>query len=268
MQTIIKSAISLYFCLHLFTIQAQSSDATIPLTNPSKPGVLEVNLITGSITVASYNGSDVIIQMDNKDMKKRLPISKKGLKKIGGGGYGLEAQERNNTVSVSMDNPNADIDLVIKVPKNFSLHLASINDGDIFVENVNGNHEISNVNGDIKLLNINGSVVANTINGDIIVDLLSVSSDTPMAFTNLNGDIEIKLPGSIKANIEAKSDNGEVYSDFDIKIINNNKKSNATKVNGYYKISRDGTVYGTINGGGPDITLSSMNGDILIKKIQ
>jgi Putative adhesin len=246
---------------------AQINEATVPLTHPGKPGTLEVNLITGSITISSYAGKEVVIQLISKEKHQTRPISKKGLKKIGGGGYGLLAEEKNNLVSVGMDNPNANVDLIIKVPKNFSLQLATINDGNIIVDNVDGNHEISNVNGDINLNNINGSVVANTINGDINVDLHTVTANTPMAFTNLNGDIEIKLPASIKANIEAKSDNGQVYSDFDIKLQNKSKKTNGVKVNGYYKISLDGVVYGTINGGGPDITLSSMNGDIMLKKI-
>jgi hypothetical protein len=267
MKTIFKSIFVLFLCFGICNVNGQNNDAIIPLSSPGKAGILEVNLITGSITVSSYNGNDVAIQMESKDKKNCNPTNKKGLKKIGGGSYGLEAQERNNTVSVSMDNPNAEVNLIIKVPKNFSLHLATINEGDIHVENVNGNHEVSNVNGDIRLINVNGSVVANTINGDITVDLMSVTTNTPMAFTNLNGDIEIKLPASIKANIEAKSENGEVYSDFDIKIVSNSKKPTATKVNGYYRISKDGTVYGTINGGGSDITFSSMNGDIMIKKI-
>lgn len=266
--TYIKQIIILIIlCTMGSIVHAQSNEATVPLTYPGKPGTLEVNLITGSITVSSYPGKEVIIQLISKEKKQTKPTSKKGLKKIGGGGYGLLAEEKNNLVSVGMDNPNADVDLIIKVPKNFSLHLATINDGDIEVDNVDGNHEVSNVNGDIKFININGSVVANTINGDIIVDLHTVTSDTPMAFTNLNGDIEIKLPATIKANIEAKSDNGQVYSDFDIKLQNKSKKTNGAKVNGYYKISLDGVVYGTINGGGPDITLSSMNGDIMLKKI-
>jgi hypothetical protein len=66
-----------------------------------------------------------------------------------------------------------------------------------------------------------------------------------------------------------KSDNGAIYSDFDVRlepdvskpVVEDNRGSN-----GKYKISIDKSVTGTINGGGPEYTFQTMNGNILIHK--
>ena len=63
--------------------------------------------------------------------------------------------------------------------------------------------------------------------------------------------------------------NGAVYSDFDVKMEADSSKpvveDNRGK-GGRYRIRMDHGVSGTINGGGPDYTFQTMNGDILIHK--
>ncbi len=86
------------------------------------------------------------------------------------------------------------------------------------MENVKGELEVNNVNDKITLTNISGSVVANTVNGDVDVTFKSIDPKAPMAFSTLNGDVNVTLPADTKANLKLKSDNGDVFSDFDIDI--------------------------------------------------
>jgi hypothetical protein len=244
---------------------------TVPLTDPSKEGKLNVSIITGSIKVIGYDGKDMIIDAisDERNDKKNSKDRADGMKKIStNDGYEIIAREKNNTINVSTDKVNMKINLTIKVPRKTSIKLSTINDGDIWVENVSGNLEVSNINGDIRMKNVAGSVVANTINESIIVNFTEVTPNTPMAFTTLNGNVDITFPATIKSNIKLKSDMGEVYSDFDIEIDKTPIKVNHSidKEKGLYKIKKDEWTNGKINGGGAEIMMKTMQGDIFIRK--
>ena len=90
-----------------------------------------------------------------------------------------------------------------------------------------------------------------------------------MSFTSLNGRVDVTLPADAKARLRLKTTNGAVYSDFDVKMDADNSKpvieDNRNK-GGRYRIRMDHGVSGMINGGGPDYTFQTMNGDILIHK--
>jgi DUF4097 and DUF4098 domain-containing protein YvlB len=114
---------------------------------------------------------------------------------------------------------------------------------------------------------VSGSAVANTVNGDIKATFNRISSNKPMAFSNLNGDIDITLPANAKVSTKMKSEWGEIFTDFDMNI--NSKRGNDSGVNvdsGTYKVSVNNWIYGDINGGGPEYLFKSMRGDIYIRK--
>jgi DUF4097 and DUF4098 domain-containing protein YvlB len=152
------------------------------------------------------------------------------------------------------------------VPQRFSLKISTINNGDITIDNVNGELEINNVNGNIELTNIGGSAVAHTINGDLKATFRDVSANTPMAFSTLNGRIDVTLPASAKANMKLKSDRGDIFSDFDIAIDKNQPKATRSAQSGMYRVSVDDWVYGKINNGGPEVMMKSMQGSIYVRK--
>lgn len=244
---------------------------TVPLSSPGKSYTLKAELVTGSIKVASYDGKDVIIDVlvgKGEDDAEASNVTENGMKRIStsGGSYEVTAKEHDNTVIVNTSNPNKSFNLSLKIPQDVKLKLGTVNDGNIEVENVKGELEVTNVNGEIKLSNIAGSVVANTINGDVTVTFASIDPKAPMAFSTLNGNVNVTLPADTKANLKLKSDMGEVYSDFDIEIDKTQPKVNKTSEPGMYKIKKDDWVYGKINGGGPEMLMKNMQGDIYVKK--
>jgi Putative adhesin len=241
---------------------------TVPLSSPGKPYSLKVHLVTGSIKVVSYEGKDIIINVTPRGSdEKEIETSENGMKRIStSGGYEVTAKEADNTVTVNTGNPNKALDLDLKIPQDVKLKIGTVNDGEINVENVRGELEVNNVNDKITLTNISGSVVANTVNGDVIVTFSTVDPKAPMAFSTLNGDVRVTLPADTKANLKVKSDNGDVFSDFDIDIDKTPSKIDKTSEPGMYKIKKDDWVYGKINGGGPEMLMKNMQGDIYIKK--
>jgi hypothetical protein len=63
-----------------------------------------------------------------------------------------------------------------------------------------------------------------------------------------------------------KTEQGEVLSSFDMKVVSSGPVQKKETKGGVYKVVIDEWVKGEVNGGGPDITMKTYNGDIIIRK--
>lgn len=245
---------------------------TVPLSDPSRPVMLKVGLLTGSITVKGAAVKEVTVEARIRASEDEEEQSEKprGLKLIPNNSTGLTVEEDDNAVSVStgMRGGSRTVDLTLRVPTNCSMHLSTVNDGNIEVENVNGDLEINCTNGSVKLLGISGSAVAHALNEDLTATFVKVNPQKSMSFSSLNGKIDVTLPSDVKANVFMKSDQGEIYSDFDMKVQNEPAKqeSNTKGTKGKFRISVERGMRGAINGGGQEIQMTNFNGDIYIRK--
>lgn len=268
MKKIIKSTIfifsGIFISLGVFA-QNNGQELVVPLSNPNQPGRLEVNLNSGVISVTGYPGKEVIIGVST-DQKAYESESRDGLKQIPNNSIGLSAREEDNVVRVNSDNWNKEINLSIRVPSSFNLNLKGLNDGEIKVENVTGEMDVSYLNGDVTLVNVSGSAVVSSQNGDVKVSFVNIRSDTPMAFSSFNGDVDVTFPASLKATVKMRSDHGDLYTDFDMNIKKSSPKVENNREDGVYKIAMEDWVLGDVNGGGPEMTFKTFNGDILIRK--
>jgi DUF4097 and DUF4098 domain-containing protein YvlB len=273
--------------------------ATVPFSNPAKPGLVEATVQNGSIIVKGYEGKEVIIEArprgtmltgeakkereealrekryevreaerEAREEEKKASDKAKGMKLIQPTTAGLTVEEENNVMEVSVESWKRSVDLTLQVPYSTSLNLHTFNNGEIVIEKVSGEIEVNNHNGPLRLTNVSGAVVANTFNGDVNVILTSVAPDKPMSFSTFNGDVDVTFPASIKANVKMKSDRGDIYSDFEVSITPSPAKviEDEKKEEGKYRISFGKYIYGTINGGGPEFQFNNFNGDIYIRK--
>jgi len=247
--------------------QAQSPDrVVVPLSDPTRPAMVRASVLNGGITVKTHAASEVIVEARLREREDRRQQG--NMRRIPMTSTGLSVEEESNTVRVGVESLSRTVDLTITVPVNTSLKLNSTNDGDIEVTGVNGEVDVNNTNGDVSLKNISGTVVAHALNGKILVNFTSVS-DKPMAFSSLNGDIDVTFPASIKANIILTNNQGDVYSDFDLAMQTTPPKQvveDGRSKGGKFKVKIDRSVVGTINGGGPEIRFKNFNGDIFIRK--
>ena len=260
-------------CVSRLTAQTKGTEEmVVPLSEPGKPVTLEAKLMSGSIKVIGYEGKDVIVlvHMDStKDEDGDEDDDSKGMKKIGStGGLDVRAEENENTVRINAGMTNRKLlGLTIKVPQNTErIDVGTINNGNISVSNVSGKIEISDVNGAITATGISGSVVANTVNGDVIVKFKSVDPKAVMSFSSLNGKIDVTLPADTKANLKLKSDRGEMFTDFDIAVDKTQPKLETKNEDHFHQIKINDWISGTINGGGPEITMESQFSSIYIRK--
>jgi len=238
----------------------------VPLTDPDKPGILNIDHIKGSIQVLGYQGKVIIINAASRMAKNKSKKDNKGLKRIVSHKIKLSAQEKDNEIVVTSNSHKGTIDLEIRIPFNFSLKLKTYYNGEIKVQNVTGDLEITNINGDVNLEDISGSAVVNTIDGHILVKFKKVKTEVPMAFSSIEGKIDVTFPFDIKAYVKMKSDNGDIFSDFDIEFDKRKTQVNRFDKTGVNKISLENWTNGKINGGGPEILIKALEGNIYIRK--
>jgi DUF4097 and DUF4098 domain-containing protein YvlB len=254
----------------VFAQSTNTEEVVIPLTKPGERGNLEVSLVSGSIKVTGTKTKEVLIRVTAVERTAKAAHSQTpdGLKRIANTSLGITATEQNNKVSVTTEFINRPMNLEIQVPQNFSLKLATVNGGNIEISNLNGDFELSNVNGHIAMENVSGSAVANTTNGHIKANFLKWDGSSPMAFTTLNGNVDLTLPASSKFNTKLRSDRGEVYTDFDLAHDpkQTQAKPAARSESGLYQVSTADFITGKVNGGGPEILIKNMHGNIYIRK--
>lgn len=240
---------------------------SVPLTDPSRPAVLKVSTLNGGVTVEGYAGKEVLIETTARgdEAEERPRHGAEGMRRIPNHGQGLSVEEEDNVVRVEARNPSQSGDLHIQVPVRSSLHLSAINGGAIQISGVEGEIEVSNVNGGIEAHDVTGSVVAHTTNGEVKVVLRRVAPNKPMAFSTLNGDVDVTFPADLKASVRVRSDRGEIYSDFEI-ATRGHAVTRETHKNGRHHIEVEQEMQGTIGGGGSEILLKTFNGDIFIRR--
>jgi len=243
---------------------------TVPFSDTSRPGLLEVELLDGSITVKGANRRDVLFVANSQGARDALRRRQQaepppGMRRLTQP-VGLAIEERDNKMSVE-SSFNRRVDLEIEVPMKTNLKLSVVNGGGITVSDVEGELEIDNVNGPITLSNVSGSVVAHAVNGRVTATLARATPNAPMAFTSLNGDVDVTLPPTIKANVRLRSDQGDVFTDFDVQVTNSSEARQRVERNGRtFRIDINRAIYGTVNGGGADLEMRTFNGNVYVRK--
>jgi DUF4097 and DUF4098 domain-containing protein YvlB len=131
---------------------------------------------------------------------------------------------------------------------------------------VQGALELTNYNGEITALNIAGSVVATTYNGEIKVTFDKVTDGAAMSFSTYNGDVDLTFPSTLKATLKMKTEQGEIFTGFDVKITSTGPVQTKNTQSGVYKVVIDDWKRGEVNGGGAEISIKNYNGDIYVRK--
>jgi len=252
------------FSLSLFAQNNGEEQISIPLSQPGEAGILIIDHYKGSISVTGYDGDLVVVKATNRFNQPTKNTN--GMKRLVSNIIQLSVSEKNNEVTVESNSKNKTIDLDIKIPNNFSLNIQNYDNGKITVYNLTGEMEISNINGDIIVNNLSGSAVLNTVDGHIVVQFIKVTTNTPMAFSTIEGKIDVTLPSDVNALVKMKSDNGDIFSDFSIDL-NKRKRKVEKSVNGNTnRVFLDEWAYGKINDGGPEFLFKSYDGNIYIRK--
>jgi Putative adhesin len=244
-------------------VAAGEDRIVVKLDDPSKPGTVKASLLSGAISVQGYDGREILIEGHHLE---GAPEYEGDLKRYTHSGFSV--QQQNNQVQILADIFENPMNLVLKVPYHTSLTLRTVTGGDIEVDNVDGEFDISNVNGSVRLNNVSGSAVANAVNGQIFATFTRVNPDKPMAFSSMNGNIDVTFPANLKADIRFHTFHGDFYSNFDLQLPANEAQSpvDSWGLGDKNRFSMGRAMHGTIGGGGPEIQFTNFNGNIYVRK--
>jgi DUF4097 and DUF4098 domain-containing protein YvlB len=170
---------------------------------------------------------------------------------------GLSVTQKDNAVRI-VQASRKDTDYVIRVPRQLSVvyNQNQFGGGDFKATDVNGDVEANMKTGDAELMNMGGGVVANSVSGNVTVRYSSVGK-SPSAISIVSGDVDVTMPANSKTTLQLRTISGEVYTDFDISM--GKDAGDLRRVGGQ-------TVGGSVNGGGTNISLQSVSGDIFVRK--
>ena len=129
--------------------------------------------------------------------------------------------------------------------------IASTGNGDLEVGGARGPVRASTGNGRIFVATAVGPVSASTGNGDIDVRMQSLSTNADMEFRSGSGAVRVTLPPDFNGDIDASTGNGELRTDFAIRLVGRLDPQH---------------MRGTIGTGGRMIRLSTGNGRLELRK--
>lgn len=158
------------------------------------------------------------------------------------------------------------LDFTVKVPRQMNVHVSTVNRGDVVIKDVSGSLRVRNVNGAIGLTNPSGVTDAHTINGNVEATYADLPADASSYYT-LNGDIKVSCPANLSADLQFKSFQGDLFTDFPqvemmpTQVVKNKEQAGEKTV---YKLDKSMSV--RIGSGGKKLRFETFNGNVYIKK--
>lgn len=231
----------------------------------SKPRQVNVTAHNGPVTVKAYSGNDLVVEPCGhhaQEPRRSNPVPP-GMHRLNLVGRDVEVEEQDNVFTI-LGTGSVDC-MSLQVPTQSGVKVEAHN-GAVTIDGVHGDVEVDSHNGRITLDNISGTANVSSRNGVITASMDRVEATKPSSFSSVNGKIDITLPAALKANLKLKAFQGDIWTDFDVMMSGSRPATSNGSSNGKYRVTFDRTINGTINGGGVDITLNTLNGSIYIHK--
>jgi len=249
---------SLMLCSTFIIYAANAQQEYKIATDNTKDGKLVLSNFSGDFPIEGYNGNEIIISGINT----KTPERAKGLKAVYASGtdntgLGLSVEKDGNNINVAyLPSFTQKANFKIKVPQNLALKIESgcEKQDSIHIKDMKSELEINNCHS-IDLVNVSGPLVLSTVSGDINVIINNISGNKPSSITTISGDVDVTLPATAAVNLEMKTTTGKIYSDF---VFETPKKNVESADNNEIKTK--------LNGGGSDLKISDISGNIYLRK--
>jgi hypothetical protein len=217
-------------------------------------------------SITAYDGSEIIItakiDRDEEDSERA-----KGLKAINSLGIedntdlGLSVLEDGDNVKIIQIGQcmcGDDQGFTIKIPKSMGIDYShsTYNSDFLKISDVTKEIVISTNYTDVNLENITGPMSIKTVYGDIEAKFSSVSQTNSVSLNSVYGFVDAALPSDSKAEISLSTPYGQIYTDFDIKVSENEEMRQLSSKK----------IKGSINNGGVDFIIKSGYENIYLRK--
>ncbi|HST21466.1 MAG TPA: DUF4097 family beta strand repeat-containing protein [Blastocatellia bacterium] len=177
----------------------------------SAGGQVSVSNISGDVVVTGYDGDAIIVR---------------GIKK-GRDSDRIEIEDKSSAGRVNVGvrypkecNCDASVRFEVRVPRSVSYNFDGFSSvsGDVDVSGVNGRLRASAVSGDVRVKNVSGSANVNSVSGDVEVEVDRLDGSDDMKFASVSGDVVVKMPSNLDAEVDISSLSGSIKTDFPIEV--------------------------------------------------
>lgn len=235
---------------------------TLPLPRGDKP-LITAHLTQASLNVVAADVTEVIVEATFNADEKVDPEaqSEDGFTIINSSGLAFDARTDGDTIVIDAGSWETETYVTIQIPADVGVKAWS-NQGDyIRVSGISGDLELSSNGGDIVLEDVSGHIVADASNGDLIVDWVGSNPTQPMAFTSRNGDVDVAFPDDLRATLKLQTRYGSVKTAFEV----SNQRTVVDQSGEPNRIRVESWTQADINGGGPELTMRTFHGDLIIR---
>jgi Toastrack DUF4097 len=222
-------------------------------------GSISVRNVSGDVTVTGYEGETVLV-LGFKEGRDRDLVR-------------VEDNSAGNKLDVRARYPencdcNASIRFEVKVPRvNYKFDAISSTSGDVevtgvigdlrarstsgnvSVRGVNGAVNASSTSGNVHVGEINGTVSGRSTSGNVEVEIAQLSGAGAMEFASTSGDVRVKMPANLDADVRMSTTSGGLKTDFPLTIEEPERGSGRRAA-------------GRIGGGSRNLRLSSTSGSV------
>jgi hypothetical protein len=143
------------------------------------------------------------------------------------------------------------VDFQVRLPRRLKLSANSVS-GDVEVNGAGDEVRARSVSGDVRLERLRSpGVTATSVSGDVDVDIEALTGAGDLRFTSVSGNVSIRLPRSLDADVTLKTVSGELDSDFPLTLEGR-------------MIARR-SLSGRIGRGGRELRLTTVSGDVRLR---
>jgi len=162
------------------------------------------------------------------------------------------------------DGYTLEYDIEVRVPRDASVEIATVNDGDVIVEGVNGMFALKNVNGAVKLVGAGGSGTIKTVNGDVEATFARAPAEAS-SFHTVNGELDVTFPANLSAELSFRTMQGDVFTDFDVESLSA-EPPDVRRDRGRFVMNTNRASAFRVGTGGQKHSFNTLNGDIFVRK--
>jgi hypothetical protein len=143
------------------------------------------------------------------------------------------------------NNDPASVHYTLHVPRGAQLDKISLVNGSFAVAQIAGEVDANLVNGSLNATALSGRAKFSSVNGAVHVTYQTLTNVPEVKISSVNGSIDLLLPASPNADVNASTVNGSLRTDFPLQVQG--------RFAGHH-------VSGTLGSGGTQIHLSNVNG--------
>ena len=252
-------------------VETRELAETIPVP-AGEPLVVIVKNVMGPIRVTGYDGNSVEMRATETvrgdlqaDIERaRTEMGLRTESEPGRVAFRVRPFDENGgRRNLSWDSYSIEYDIGVRVPRGATIDVGTVNDGDVTVEDVNGEFELHNVNGGVRLVRAGGSGSVNTVNGDVEASFARAPSQAT-SFHTVNGELDVTFPEAMSAELAFHTMHGDVYTYFDVTSLSDPPEVRRT--GGRYVMNTNRSSVLRVGTGGERHKFNTLNGEIYVRK--